>query len=99
MMKFIMSCWAAGNMSKCLFLFVLYMMTSCFLLYKKNKWMKERKKHGLEMPVGRCHDDYRYELYGKCPKIIYKKVADKMSYANSIDPDQGLCCLPFHSVF
>ena len=26
--------------------------------------------------------------YGKCPKILHTKVADKMSYANSIDPDQ-----------
>ena len=27
-------------------------------------------------------------MVGKCPKISYTKVADKMSYANSIDPDQ-----------
>ena len=26
--------------------------------------------------------------YGKCPKISYTKVADKMAYANSADPDQ-----------
>ena len=26
--------------------------------------------------------------YGKCPKLSYTKFADKMSYANSIDPDQ-----------
>ena len=26
--------------------------------------------------------------YGKCPKILYTKVADKMAYANSADPDQ-----------
>ena len=26
--------------------------------------------------------------YGKCPKILYSKVSDKMAYANSADPDQ-----------
>ena len=26
--------------------------------------------------------------YGKCPKISYTKIADKMAYANSVDPDQ-----------
>ena len=26
--------------------------------------------------------------YGKCPKILYTKVADKVSYANSLDSDQ-----------
>ena len=26
--------------------------------------------------------------YGKCPKISYTKVSDKMAYANSADPDQ-----------
>ena len=26
--------------------------------------------------------------YGKCPKILYTKVANKMAYANSVDPDQ-----------
>ena len=26
--------------------------------------------------------------YGNYPKLLYTKVADKMSYANSIDPDQ-----------
>ena len=26
--------------------------------------------------------------YGKCPKILYIKVADKMACANSADPDQ-----------
>ena len=25
--------------------------------------------------------------YGKCPKILYIKVADKMAYANCADPD------------
>ena len=25
---------------------------------------------------------------GKCPKISYTKVSDKMQYANSVDPDQ-----------
>ena len=27
-------------------------------------------------------------VYGKCPKILYSEVVDKMSYANSADPDQ-----------
>ena len=26
--------------------------------------------------------------YGKCPKISYTKLFDKMAYANSEDPDQ-----------
>ena len=26
--------------------------------------------------------------YGKCPKILYTKMSDKMAYANSADPDQ-----------
>ena len=26
--------------------------------------------------------------YGKCPKMLYIKVADKMAYANSVDPNQ-----------
>ena len=26
--------------------------------------------------------------YSKCPKISYTKVSDKMTYANSVDPDQ-----------
>ena len=37
-------------------------------------------------------------IYGKCPKISYTKVSDKVAYANSADPyqtDQGLHCLPF----
>ena len=44
---------------------------------------------------------------GKCPKISYTIVANKMEYVNSEDPDQtapkeqsdqGLHCLPFHLV-
>ena len=48
-------------------------------------------------------------MYGKCPKNSNTKVSDKMTYANSADPDQtapkgilkeqsdqGLHCLPFH---
>ena len=27
-------------------------------------------------------------IYSKCPKIMYTKGSDKMSYANSADPDQ-----------
>ena len=26
--------------------------------------------------------------YGKCPKISNTKASDKMTYANSVDPDQ-----------
>ena len=26
--------------------------------------------------------------YGKCPKNLNTKVSDKMTYANSVDPDQ-----------
>ena len=26
--------------------------------------------------------------YGRCPKISYTKVSDKMAYANSANPDQ-----------
>ena len=29
-----------------------------------------------------------YIIYGKCPKILCTKVADKTAYANSVDPDQ-----------
>ena len=28
-------------------------------------------------------------IYGKCPKISNTKVPDKMTYANSADPDQA----------
>ena len=47
---------------------------------------------------------YSKRYYGKCPKILYTKISDKMAYANSVDPnqtalDQGLHCLPFHYVF
>ena len=31
---------------------------------------------------------YFNAYYGKCPKISYTKVSDKMAYANSADPDQ-----------
>ena len=39
-------------------------------------------------------------IYSKCPKISNIKVSDKMTYANSPDPDQtapdqDLHCLPF----
>ena len=27
-------------------------------------------------------------MYGKCLKILYHKVSDKMAYANSLDPDR-----------
>ena len=46
------------------------------------------------------------KMNGKCPKILYTEVSDKIAYANSADPDQtapevavsdrGLHCLPFH---
>ena len=28
-------------------------------------------------------------MYGKCPKISYTNVSDKMAYANSANPDQS----------
>ena len=31
---------------------------------------------------------YYEEEYGKCPKISNTKLSDKMTYANSADPDQ-----------
>ena len=31
---------------------------------------------------------YRNIDYGRCPKILYTKVPDKMAYANIVDPDQ-----------
>ena len=34
------------------------------------------------------HYDQLLQKYGKCPKISYTKVSDKMAYANSVDPDQ-----------
>ena len=46
-----------------------------------------------------------YMKYSKCPKISYTKVANKLAYANSADPDQtapleqsdlGLHYLPLH---
>ena len=42
-----------------------------------------------------------YQIYGK---ISHTKVSDKLTYANSADPDhiatdQGLHCLLFHHVF
>ena len=32
---------------------------------------------------------YMY-IYGKCPKILYTKVPDKMAYANSVDPERAV---------
>ena len=32
--------------------------------------------------------DTIYFFYGKCPKISYTKVFDKIAYANGADPDQ-----------
>ena len=26
--------------------------------------------------------------YGKCPKILYTNISDRMAYANNVDPDQ-----------
>ena len=34
------------------------------------------------------HDNIENMYYGKCPKIVYTKVSDNMTYANSADPDQ-----------
>ena len=30
---------------------------------------------------------FTFRHYGKCPKISYTKVSEKMDYANSADPD------------
>ena len=43
-----------------------------------------------------CRKSPKIFVYGKCPKNLNTKVSDKMKYANSADPDQELCCLPFH---
>ena len=68
-------------------------------------------KRLFDLIVNLNQDQYTQLLleYGKCPKISYTKVADKMPYANTADPDQtapegavcsqGLHCLPFHYVF
>ena len=29
-----------------------------------------------------------WNIYGKCPKISYTNITNKMAYANSPDPDQ-----------
>ena len=34
------------------------------------------------------HLTWLNQSYAKCPKILYTKVSDKMTYANSADPDQ-----------
>ena len=31
---------------------------------------------------------FQLAFYGKCPKILYNKVSDRMAYANSVDSDQ-----------
>ena len=33
-------------------------------------------------------ENLNFQVYGKCPKISYPKVSDKMVYANSADPHQ-----------
>ena len=33
--------------------------------------------------------NYFFLKYGKCPKILYTKVSNKMEYANSVDLDQS----------
>ena len=35
-------------------------------------------------------EGYMEGIYGKCPKILYTKLSDKMKYANSVDSDQTL---------
>ena len=39
------------------------------------------------LPIPRRTNSFPLE-YGKCSKISYTKVSDKMAYANSINPDQ-----------
>ena len=36
-------------------------------------------------------------IYGKCPKILNTKVSDKMTVANSADPDQTASASVCHS--
>ena len=53
-----------------------------------------------------CTFLFGYNVFnGKCPKNLNTKASDKMTDANSVDPDQtapeeqsdqGLHCLPFH---
>ena len=58
-----------------------------FFLFKfKDKYGKELRCPDTQ---GRYHTSNIYYNYGKCPKISYTKVSDKMAYANSADPDQG----------
>ena len=35
-----------------------------------------------------CFTSLVSRIYGKCPKISYTKIFDKMAYVNSTDPDQ-----------
>ena len=57
------------------------------------KIKKKKKQLGLDFffNIVGLIEDLAKELYtaqGKCPKILYTKVFDEMTYANSLDPDQ-----------
>ena len=49
---------------------------------KKNLyfWLKKKQQHKKKHSYVIC--------YGKCPKISYTKVSDKISHTNSVDPDE-----------
>ena len=52
---------------------------------RTNEWMITCMP---KLPMLMQGDKYSSWLYGKCPKISYTKVSDKIAYANSADPDQ-----------
>ena len=53
-------------------------------IYKCIKFPKNKK---ITPRVSLNFDEARHR-YSKCPKILHTKVANKMAYANSADPDQ-----------
>ena len=62
-----------------------------FIFFKENFWITP-----LKCNMNLLHqkkfmyaiEPYGYNKYGKCPKLVYTKVSDKMAYANSVDQDQ-----------
>ena len=56
---------------------------------KNKKKHKKQKKQTNKKKIVICYScDWRLKGYSKCPKISNAKVSDKMTYANSADPDQ-----------
>ena len=85
----------------------------CCLLMSKNCWMANSvdsitRLSALQIWSGSTlfAQACRYLPSGKCPKILYTKVANKMAYMQTVQTqirlllqeqsDQGLHCLPFH---